>query len=102
MNLLPDLPAETIEWIVALVALMVGFFGGRPLFQVIKEALNLQDGWALVMVYVVSLLIGALALWLSGALVAIVWSWENVVKIGLIFFAAAHAAYVRFKARQGL
>jgi ammonia channel protein AmtB len=92
------LPEGTQELIGLIVALILGFLGMKPI-NWLKEKLGLEDTYALLLVYGVSGVIGAIALWATGELTGLTWSLNNLVAIAGMFFAAAKFAYETMKMR---
>ncbi len=87
---------RTTELIGILVAVVLGLFGARPM-NWLKDRFGVQDGVALLLIYVLSALIAGVALAVAGQFTDVVWSVEGVIAFAAIFFAAAQAAYQRIK-----
>ena len=87
--------ARTIEVIGIIVALVLGLLGMKPM-NWLKEKFGLENGVALLAVYLMSGVVAALALLVAGQFADVVWTIDGVIAFGAVYFAAATAAYKAF------
>lgn len=87
---------KTTEFIAIIGVAILGLLGSKPM-NWIKNKFGVEDGAALLLVYVLSGLVAAAAMALAGQFVAIDLTVEGVIALGAIYFAAAQAAYQRLK-----
>lgn len=87
--------ARTLEVIGIIVALVLGLLGMRPM-NWLKEKFGLEDGVALLAVYLMSGIVAAIALFAAGQFADVIWSIDGVIAFGAVYFSAATAAYKLF------
>lgn len=89
---------DVIKWISMLVAFILGFFSTSPI-NWFKEKLGVDASLAVILVWVLSGVVGILALALAGAFTEFTLNWESVVAFMGVFFPAATLAYERLKGK---
>lgn len=87
---------KTTEFIGIIGAAILGLLGAKPM-NWLKNKFGVEDGVALLLVYVLSGLVTAAAMALAGQFVAIDLTVEGVIALASIYFAAAQAAYRMLK-----
>ena len=87
---------EAERLMVVVVTFVLGLFPGANLLTIIKRFFKLEDGKAVIGVYIASGVIAAIALAVAGVIGVADLTVENIATIGSIFFGAATLAYRLF------
>lgn len=80
------------EFLTTIVPLLIGFLG-MPLIQFLKSKLNIESHWALLLTYAVSIVLGIAALFVSGEIALVDFTFENIMHVTGLIITAATAAY---------
>jgi len=87
--------ARTLEVIGIIVALVLGLLGMKPM-NWLKQKFGLENGVALLAVYLMSGIVAALALLAAGQFADVAWTVDGIIAFGAVYFSAATAAYKLF------
>lgn len=94
--LMQALTEGSMEAIVLIVSILVGLLGPKPLQRIIDK-LRLNGTNAVLFIYFAAFVVGSAGLAVSQQLFDLPFTWDNVVAITGVLFAAATFAYHRLK-----